>query len=371
MNILGIELNHTLTIGDTVSERTSGVDYFRIIQPLKMLQKHTNWHIEIRKNNQIFSGEEKNWDDLTKRFDIIFTGYNVAKPEAYVQMMVFANRNNCKIVFDLDDDLWNIHEDNHVYERFHKGTEALHIATSILRDVPNLIVTQNNLLKTVVENTRRSSENIHVVPNFIDTQLYNPKRRFEDGKVTIFYSGSRTHVPDVYHMPFLKAIDAIMHDFPQVNLVFLGMFCDVFAKYGERYEVIEGESDYMKFIPLWNMATQTADIGVIPLEDNKFNSSKSSLKYLEYASARLPVVASNVYPYREERRNGAPIPLVKDAREWYEAIEELVVNPQLRQRLGTDNYEYVCEKRSEDACWRAYKEVFDKIWLDKHIITKL
>ncbi|HNQ31737.1 MAG TPA: glycosyltransferase [Candidatus Woesebacteria bacterium] len=370
MKILGIELNHSFVLDGVVTERTSGVDYFRIIQPLTLLRKHTGWDVDIWKSSHIFSHDCKNWDDITKKYDVIFTGYNVAKPEAYVQLMVMAKRNNCKVIFDLDDDLWNIHEDNHVYERFHKGTEDLEIATAILRDVGHLVVTQKNLKDTVVAHTGRPSEQTYVIDNYIDTTLYNPKKQMDDDRVTLFYSGSRTHVPDVYNREFLLGVDAVMREFSHVHLLFIGMFCDVFAKYGDRYEVVEGETDFMKFVPLWNFYVRFADIGVVPLEDNKFNSSKSSLKYLEYAAARLPVVASNVFAYRNERRSGAPIPLVKEAREWYEAIRDLVVNPQLRHNLGGENYEHIRARRSEAHCWKNYQELFEKIALDKQIITK-
>lgn len=371
MKILGIELNHTYVLEGRTVERTSGVDYYRIIQPLKLLQKNTDWHIDIWKNNELFTHDCRNWDEITKKYDIIFTGYNVAKPEAYVQMMVLAKRNNCKIIFDIDDDLWNIHEDNHVYERFHKGTEDLEIATAILRDVTHLVVTQKNLQDTVCAQTGRKREDTYVIDNYIDTTIYNPKKRMDDGKVTIFYSGSRTHVPDVYSREFLLGVDAIMREFPHVHLLFLGMFCDYFAKYGDRYEAVEGETDFMRFIPIWNFYVRFADIGVVPLEDSKFNSAKSSLKYLEYSAALLPVVASNVFSYRSERRNGGPIPLVKDAREWYEALRDLVISPELRENVGRDNHTYIKAKRSQDQCWQNYKELFEKIALDKQIITKI
>jgi glycosyltransferase involved in cell wall biosynthesis len=41
-----------------------------------------------------------------------------------------------------------------------------------------------------------------------------------------------------------------------------------------------------------------ADICVCPLRDNKFNAMKSNLKVLEAAHMGLPVIASNVHPYK-------------------------------------------------------------------------
>ncbi len=42
------------------------------------------------------------------------------------------------------------------------------------------------------------------------------------------------------------------------------------------------------------------DIGIAPLEENRFNSNKSCIKYYEYAMSGTVTVASRVLPYSEE-----------------------------------------------------------------------
>ena len=55
------------------------------------------------------------------------------------------------------------------------------------------------------------------------------------------------------------------------------------------------------------LARMNLDIAVAPLVDHPFNRAKSALKLLEYGALALPVVATDIEPYR-----GAPVSLVGD-----------------------------------------------------------
>jgi len=61
------------------------------------------------------------------------------------------------------------------------------------------------------------------------------------------------------------------------------------------------------------------DIAVAPLVDHPFNRAKSALKLLEYGALALPVVASDIEPYRS-----APVIRVGDDPEaWIEALRSI------------------------------------------------
>jgi glycosyltransferase involved in cell wall biosynthesis len=358
MRIVGFELNYTFRDDNGVLlNRTSAVDYFRITQPLKYLQKHTDWHIEIRRDP--FVNGDKNWEDITKNFDVIFTGYNIAKEAAYINIRVHGMHNNCPVVVDMDDNIWEIDETNPVYERIHPGTEDHSRIEAIIKDSPHVTCTQPFLKDRILHYTHRPSVFTHVLGNNIDLTLYNPEEHKEDDRITLFYAGSHTHFRDVNHLDFVRAVHRIMEKYPNVDIWCMGMMTNIFNKFGNRYRYIPGHSDFMEFIKIWNHEVSFADIAVIPLHTSNFSKSKSSLKFLEMSAAKLPSVVSGVYPYKRERNSD--IIYANSQEDWYKNLEMLVLDVNLRRKIGEKNYKYVKENRNIDKNWVQYKELFEHI----------
>jgi hypothetical protein len=66
----------------------------------------------------------------------------------------------------------------------------------------------------------------------------------------------------------------------------------------------------------------TFDIGLVPLSDVPFNQAKSAIKGLEYASAGVPFIASDLDEYRSLHDGGIGL-LAKKTRHWFAHIERL------------------------------------------------
>lgn len=79
---------------------------------------------------------------------------------------------------------------------------------------------------------------------------------------------------------------------------------------------------------------QTFDIGVYPLPIDDWVLGKSGLKAIQYMAFGLPIVATEVGTTPLLIRDGENGLLVKTQDEWLEALERLVKEPALRQRLG-------------------------------------
>jgi glycosyltransferase involved in cell wall biosynthesis len=77
-----------------------------------------------------------------------------------------------------------------------------------------------------------------------------------------------------------------------------------------------------------------SDIGLAPLPDDNFTQGKCSFKVLEYASAKLPVVASPVGTNRDHVIDGETGFLVNNEQQWVDKISQLVENNGLRMQLG-------------------------------------
>lgn len=84
----------------------------------------------------------------------------------------------------------------------------------------------------------------------------------------------------------------------------------------------------------WVRALPNA-VAVIPLEDSRFASCKSAIKWFEYAEAGVPVLCSDVSPYRDVIEDGRTGCLVaNETQAWLQALQTVIANPALRLQIA-------------------------------------
>jgi glycosyltransferase involved in cell wall biosynthesis len=76
------------------------------------------------------------------------------------------------------------------------------------------------------------------------------------------------------------------------------------------------------------------DIGIAPLLDTPFTRSKSPIKAIEYNALGIPVVASNVGPYRDYVVDGVNGFLCDTEAEWVDRLNLLVSDADLRASMS-------------------------------------
>lgn len=320
-------------------KRTSGVDFARIIQPMTYLNGYSDG--EVKFEVKIFDPKKddkskpESWINIAKKYDIIYFNY---QPNAwgYAAMGAMARGQNKKLVLDLDDSLWDVKSDNSAYEVYHRGSEGLNNFTAICNDVDYITVTNQFLKNIVVNETYKYADKIKTFPNFIDLSRYNYRPKFKnDGKITLLHYGSSTHWNDLASEPFAKGIDRIMREYPNVEVKFVGAFLSKYRmRWGARYKNDFGAEDIYNWISdKFPKFMNEADIMVVPLTVDRYNKAKSSIKFLESASAKKPGVWERIRQYQEivDGSNGL---LVSTEDEWYNAIKKLIDNPDFRKTMG-------------------------------------
>lgn len=86
----------------------------------------------------------------------------------------------------------------------------------------------------------------------------------------------------------------------------------------------------------------TISVGIVPLQDNKFNQAKSFLKGLEMAALGIPFVASPTEEYQYLADMGVGSLAYTDS-EWVKPLRKLLDNPMKRRSLGEVYQEIVKE----------------------------
>lgn len=101
------------------------------------------------------------------------------------------------------------------------------------------------------------------------------------------------------------------------------------------------------------------DIGIVPLNDIKFNYAKSYLKGLEYAAAGIPFVSSSTPEYEVLASHGVGR-IAKTSEDWMYHFDELM-NYNMRKDEAEFNLEIVKEKFSIESHARLWEETYKSI----------
>lgn len=324
-------------------ERTSGVDYARIIQPLKYLHGYQDDEVKIKV--EMFDIREikpKSWKKIAKEFDIVYLNYTVLDWN-YAAMGCFVHGEGKKIIYDIDDAIWYIRPDNVTHDKM-KEINGAEIVTCMLNDVDYVTTTNRYLRNVIINQTNKHNDKIKVFPNMVDLTMYNKTFPAKDSNdITLLHYGSNSHFQDLLDKDFVSGIDRIFARYPNVKIKFVGAFVqELKYKWGARCETAFGDTDILKWISgRFQECMEEADIIVAPLEDDKYNRSKSSIKFVETASAMKPGVFSNVRPYTDDVQDGVTGYIAKNSDDWFNALSKLIESKEERQRVGENAYNYI------------------------------
>jgi hypothetical protein len=256
-----------------------------------------------------------------------------------------------KIVCDLDDFTWAIDPRNPYSEDV--TPSLLQYMDEAVGFSDLLTVTTRNLKGAVKK--RFPGKKIEILPNFVDKESPEGKSAVPDGldpaKFVLLASGSISHMGDFSILPHIAKL---------------------FSP-SEVQWVVFGPEDFKSVIPnaIWISAQRTYDyiatlvdlgqrfktIGVVPLEKNAFNESKSRLKMLEYSNAKIPGVYSAVGEYAETRR-GEMVPPDAPATSWACGIRLVMTRHKQLSSAAKQSIENCCTADLSVGMWeRAYGQL--------------
>ncbi|MFV5213331.1 glycosyltransferase [Azonexus caeni] len=172
---------------------------------------------------------------------------------------------------------------------------------------------------------------IRVAPNCLEQEIWLPLRsQKRTGKrPRIGWAGGSTHHADL--LLLREIIERTRHE---ADWVFFGM-CprEVLPLLAEFHDTIAFE-DYPAYLASLNF-----DIAVAPLAQTEFNRGKSNLRLLEYGILGIPVVCTDIDPYRDSP--ACRVPNIADA--WVEALRARIHDADAREREGVAMRDWVCQ----------------------------
>lgn len=340
-----------------------GVSYYRVIKPAQALQK-LGWDVTIVGHDLVEKyGDtpEQIWPSVFSEFDAVVVK-QMDNPAAASPMFFFAERYDVPIILDLDDDYFSVKPDQPAWEVYKPGSQKRAIFGATLSLVDAIFVSTQPLKDSYgkhLQEIYKMDKPIFVLPNcnqFADWPIKQVPP--PHGVVTIGYAGSITHNADLKMV--LPAIMYVMEKYPHVRFEILGamykqaldeMVAGYPKRLTKRIKLKPGTHSWDGYPEL--LASQNWDIGICPLVDDTFNRGKSHIKWMEYAMAGLPVVASPTFPYSEPI-NGTPVIengvtgfFARSTGDWIMLLSRLIEDWPLRQQIAgnakaaiTRNWQY-------------------------------
>ena len=250
-----------------------------------------------------------------KKYDILFI--QKALPPIWAQKILF--KRNQAIVFDFDDAIY-ANDVTYNAKRFNYMCSIVKLA----------VIENESTEKYMNEKGIKTLK----ITGPIDCQRYKPKVNSKSLKnFTIGWVGSSSTTE--YLKMIEKPLQEISKKYPNVIIKLIGT---------SGFNI----DDCRIVKEKWSLATEVQlleefDIGIMPLPDNEWTRGKGGYKILQYMAMGIPSIASPVGVNKEIILQGETGFLVQSDDEWLNAFEKLIIDNNLRSRMG-----YQARKRAED-----------------------
>jgi glycosyltransferase involved in cell wall biosynthesis len=277
-----------------------GVGYYRAVTPAKFLGAD----IYGEDLKTLGKDSKEMWQNIFEKYDIVVIKQSDAEVPTGM-LLFFALYYGKKVVFDFDDNIFEVRPDQAAYKYYAPDKQKRAIVSSALSLCHAIFVSTEPLKKAFQERLKKvynAEPSIYVLPNCTDATEWPapaPTR-----KKVIGYAGSITHNSDLRMI--IPALRNVLMAHPDWKFEILGAVTSedtkvLFKDFPEKtlkQLSFKGGTDSWKGYPDL-LASQGWNVGIAPLIDDEFNRAKSHIKWMEYAMCGIPTLASKVYPYAE------------------------------------------------------------------------
>jgi len=180
-----------------------------------------------------------------------------------------------RIVYDIDDDIFNIPVDNPAAKIIKKDQQFAALETMKLADV---VTVSTDYLKDMIQAGLGPKGKVEVIPNALDLVGMTSVKECgsPDGYKRIFWQGGTSHAED-WHV-CIQAIEGIMKEDERVRLVLLGYLPPVVMEMVNRNPGMNLRVEHMGFSEpetYYQMIKYVrAEVGICPLTNIQFNNGK-------------------------------------------------------------------------------------------------
>lgn len=323
----------------------SGPSFHRIISPLLLMEG-----VDVFVTNNLLI------EHFDKGCDIFM--YNRIIPNHALPMIAeLKKKHGFKTCVDLDD-FWQLDPHHVLYDHY----KQIEFARQQIQHIVNADVVFTTHERLAAE-IKPYNSNVHILPNAIPHRGQFNLVREPYYLTRLFWQGSITHKADIELLgPPVEALKTIAG---KIKMVMAGFTEDEEEWHKMAFIYTAGFKHQYKLIPGMHVskyyeAYAHADICLIPLVNSPFNKMKSNLKVIEAANLGLPVICSDVHPYKD-----LPVLYAKCSGDWVKYISRLVGSKKRQKEAGAELKDFCNIYFNFDKINRERKEILE--WVSKMV----
>lgn len=273
----------------------------------------------------IVSGGMRLPDDWPQLDAIV--GCRVAKPDPSKAWRAMKDH-GIRLVLDLDDNYFHLDPAN--VEACATWDTAMRRSLASNMALADVVTCCSEPLAAVL---RDYADDVRVIPNGLPAQYLGAVRDYNPEVLSVGWAGSSSTVNELPEA--VRALNRIAQ-YPRpggvvVRLVGIGHeHAMSLGLKGRRIGALGWVQNHGHYL----QAVRGFDIWVAPYRDIPFNAAKYATKFLEASILGIPLIASDIEPYRRVIRHGETGFLVKHEHEWGRYLKRLADDPTLRQQIG-------------------------------------
>ena len=248
-----------------------------------------------------------------------------------------------KIIYDFDDNIWL------------KITSSANPHISIIKcqwkvgyicRYSKVVSVGNNFL---ADYARQYNVDVRIIPTVVNTEkVHNILKDQNELPITIGWTGTFTN------FTYLDRVSKIINELKK--------------QYSFRYLIISDFDPKLKNVEYsyqkWNLKTEIADllsmnIGIMPLYETGISLGKCGFKAIQYMSLGIPAVVSPVGVNRIVVKNRETGFWAESDEEWYRFLERLIIDTELRIKMGVIARKFIVENYSVNATQNLFLDLFE------------
>jgi hypothetical protein len=321
----------------------AGPAWYRLRVPLAELSKHgyqtsvdTRMPPWVLEEADVVIGQRVCQPGATKRWRRLAAGVYGHRP---------------LLVFDIDDNMWDIDPSNLPAWTFYGGDPDLLDNLTECARLADVCTVSTPALAEVVG---RINPNVMIVPNQLPSSAFGMGRGAPHGgnPFRVGWAGGGSHQADIPEATpglgtfFSRHSDPVFH---VIGTAYGSLIKAVGLSRFQRTKWIPRVLDYYEALDF--------HVGLAPLRPSVFNQSKSEIKFLEYSARGIATIASPVGPYEwtiVPEDNGL---LAARPHEWCSRLTELYHDEAMRADI-VHRAQYFARQRTIEKNWQSWAAVF-------------
>jgi glycosyltransferase involved in cell wall biosynthesis len=246
-----------------------------------------------------------------------------------------------KMIYDFDDAIWIPDSKNSFLNWFKAFWKVKWICRW-----SHKVIAGNEYLRNYADKYNR---NVVLIPTCVDTNVrHNLLKDQAEEPVTVGWTGSHSTLK--YLDPFVSLLARLAKEFSVRILIICNQAPSFsfdglhYIKWSEKTEI----NDLLKM-----------NIGIMPLTQDEWSEGKCGFKLIQYLSLGIPAVASPVGVNSQIIGDKDFSLLCVDEKEWKDALTTLILDRDLRNRIGRAGRERIVAKYSIQANEGRFLSLFE------------